>query len=167
MVRIGLIEGSHLQYFRKNYEEGINKLLTQLSSNAIPIDGEDFALNIFKWNSFFYLAIDSDDAGGGPKIVGMALIFFQYRPEGWLGEIHSVVVDNAYRGQGLGKQLTQKLLDKAKEFSGCHQKKITLELTSSPKRVAANALYLKLGFELVAAATGEHGTNLYKKVIEP
>jgi len=57
--------------------------------------------------------------------------------------IEDVVVDEQSRGKGVGKFITQKLIELAKQ-----QNVRYIDLTSKPERVAANELYKKLGFEL-------------------
>jgi ribosomal protein S18 acetylase RimI-like enzyme len=98
----------------------------------------------------------------------MGSIFFQRCVSRWVAQIHDVVVDEAYRGKGLGGRLVRELLRQAMSFSDINgEEQVEVSLTSRPSRVAANALYQKLGFVLVSAATGEHGTNLYKIIAEP
>jgi len=97
----------------------------------------------------------------------MASIFFQKNLGRWIAEIHDVVVDKEYRGRGLGEKITLVLIEDAKKFAKTKNVKIKLYLTSRPSRIAANKLYKKLGFELVAEAHGEHGKNLYKMTIAP
>ena len=57
----------------------------------------------------------------------------------------------AYRGQGIGRTLLQRIID----FAGSKLSPIDLHLTSMPSRVEANALYQALGFE-------QRDTNVYK-----
>ena len=71
-------------------------------------------------------------------------------PTGSKAWIEDVVVDEAYRGCGLGRVL----MSHAIEY--CKAEKIdTVYLTSNPRRVAANALYQSMGFE-------RKETNMYK-----
>ena len=65
--------------------------------------------------------------------------------------VEDVVVDSAYRGQGLGKELVAFAIDYVeKNLAPC-----SLMLTSRPSRIAANELYRKSGFE-------QRQTNVYK-----
>jgi ribosomal protein S18 acetylase RimI-like enzyme len=98
------------------------------------------------------------------EIVGMATVFLQRNLARWMAEIHDVVVDQQERGQGVGESLVQSLLALVDEFAVRKKSKIKVYLTSRPSRQAANALYIKLGFTLVAQSTGNRGTNLYKKM---
>jgi len=63
--------------------------------------------------------------------------------------VEDMIVDDAHRGKGYGKKMLLELIDWAKK-EGID----TIELTSNPKRIAANELYKKAGFKL-------HPTNHY------
>jgi GNAT superfamily N-acetyltransferase len=63
--------------------------------------------------------------------------------------VEDMIVDDAYRGKGYGQKMLLELISWAKK-EGID----TIELTSNPKRIAANELYKKTGFEL-------HPTNHY------
>ena len=76
-----------------------------------------------------------------------------YSPTGCKAWIEDVVVDNAYRGQGLGRMLVEEAIEQARGWGA-----ETLMLTSNPKRIAANALYRSLGFE-------PKETNVYRMVL--
>jgi len=160
-----MIEIKRLTEDDANYFGAVNRLLKQLSEKAPEISKSDLRYAAMQTHTYLFLAIDTEKSGDD-SVVGMALIFFSWRPEGWLGEIHSVVVDSAYRGRGIGNMLTQELLKTAQDRAKEMKRPIALYLTSNPKREAANKMYQKHGFELVAAAIG-HGTNLYKLVIAP
>lgn len=84
------------------------------------------------------------------KIVGMATLVLLSRTRGTSSRIEDVVVDESYRGKGLGVLLIQKIIERAKARGA-----YSLHLTSRPDRAAANKLYQKLGFEL-------RETNVYQ-----
>ncbi len=84
------------------------------------------------------------------ELVGLASLFVIHKIEYSTGMIEGVVVNEAYRGQGIGKKMMQALVKKAKELKLVH-----LDLTSNPTRVAANRFYRKLGFE-------KRDTNVYR-----
>ena len=71
-------------------------------------------------------------------------------PTGRKAWIEDVVVDEAFRGRGLGRMLVERALDCARGYAP-----VTVMLTSRPSREAANALYRAVGFSLKQ-------TNLYK-----
>lgn len=83
------------------------------------------------------------------KLIGIGWIFPRRTLLRKQAVIEDVVVLQEYRGKGYGKQITLDLIRWAKE-----QGIEVVELTSGSHRVAANALYKKLGFTL-------HPTNHY------
>ena len=83
-------------------------------------------------------------------IVGVSTLATFPIPTGWRAWVEDVIVDEAVNGQGIGRQLTEAMLARAREL-GC----TTVDLTSRPSREAANALYKKAGFV-------ERETNVYR-----
>lgn len=75
------------------------------------------------------------------KIVGTGTLNWANFLTGTDGDIDDVVVDETYRGQGLGEKLVQALIAAARA-RGVD----SIYLTSRPSRIAANKLYQKLGF---------------------
>jgi len=71
-------------------------------------------------------------------------------PTGRRALIEDVVVDESVRGLGIGVALTTAALDHARSVGVT-----TVDLTSRPARVAANALYKKVGFT-------QRETNVYR-----
>ena len=89
----------------------------------------------------------------GGRIVACASLCNFHQPFSTDATIESVVVSSKMRGKGLGRKLMEHLLDEAVRMNvDC------IHLTSKPTRVAANALYRKLGFE-------RKETNCYTKKI--
>jgi ribosomal protein S18 acetylase RimI-like enzyme len=100
----------------------------------------------------------------------MGFIYFQWRPEGWKSEIHTMVVDQEFRRQGFGETVLLHLLELAKNHADMFGR-FSVELTCRPDRRSANAMYIKHGFQLTTPATvapdgGHWGTNHYRKQIE-
>ena len=126
----------------------INVLLKQLSENAPRVSKKDL-INIVKKGGEICLARDPDSK----KIIAIATLIVFDTLMGKMGRIEDVVVDDRHRGKGYGKKLVLSLIDKARE-RGLKQ----IDLTSSPKRVAANGLYQKLGFV-------KRETNVYRMVL--
>ena len=90
------------------------------------------------------------DAG---QIVATGTLCIKHTLEFTIADIESVVVSSSYRGKGYGKELMRYIINAATNM-GIHH----LELTSNPKREAANKLYQNLGFE-------RYKTNCYKMVL--
>jgi ribosomal protein S18 acetylase RimI-like enzyme len=86
----------------------------------------------------------------GTRIVGCASLCLFDSPTGRKASIEDVVIQQAYRGQHLGKLLVQHVIDYARPMAP-----ISLQLTSRPERVAANKLYQSLGFK-------KRETNAYR-----
>ena len=84
-------------------------------------------------------------------IVGCATLCVFESPTGRKASIEDIVVLPAYRGQGIGRTLLQRIID----FAGTKLSPIDLRLTSNPSRTEANALYQALGFV-------QRDTNVYK-----
>ena len=114
------------------------ELLKQLSPT---FDASDFALlALIKSKSFFGFVVENNN-----KIAGFgSLIVYPTILNGIVGRIEDVVVDQEYRGQGIGRKIMQMLIRQA---FNCEVDKINL--TSNPKREAARRLYQSLGFKKV------------------
>jgi ribosomal protein S18 acetylase RimI-like enzyme len=63
---------------------------------------------------------------------------------GYIGKIEDMIIDEKYRGQGLGRMLMEELIKIAKK-----KKAKKINLTSRSQRVEARKLYESLGFELI------------------
>lgn len=78
---------------------------------------------------------------GEGRIVGTATLCPFFSPTGAKASIEDVVILPEYQGRGWGRLLMEHVLSQARTMAP-----ITLQLTSRPSRVAANALYRQLGF---------------------
>ena len=80
----------------------------------------------------------------GPQVVGFCSLTIKHNlwQQGLLGNIDEMVVEENYRGQGIGKKLVQRITEIAVE-NNCK----CLELESSFHRAEAHDFYTKLGFE--------------------
>lgn len=88
-----------------------------------------------------------DDSGA---IVGVSTLAVFPIPTAQRAWIEDVIVDEASAGRGIGRLLTEAMLDRARAL-GC----ATVDLTSRPSREAANHLYKRVGFV-------ERETNVYR-----
>jgi ribosomal protein S18 acetylase RimI-like enzyme len=139
----------------------LNHLRAQQTPGSPPkLFTEELADALFQNPSLHVLvALDEEDQD---VYLGMACIFIQRIFSGWIAEIHDVVVDGNARGRGIGEKLTKELMSVASRWCVENDVSMKLSLTCRPSRVAANALYKKLGFTMIASSTGPHGTNLYE-----
>ena len=117
--------------------EAFQSLVPQMTQNNPPPTREDLAALINDPSSTLLLA----RADNG-QIIG-ALNLTVYRvPTGVRSIIEDVIVDISARGQGVGEALMNRAVLIAREKGA--QK---IALSSNPMRVAANNLYVKLGFK--------------------
>jgi len=121
------------------------RLLPQLSSSAAPLTAADLS-ELVRFEASHLLVARDDD---GTILGSMTLVVFPI-PTGVRAWIEDVVVDEAARGRGVGEILNRWALGLADRLGAR-----TVDLTSRPSRVAANALYRKIGFE-------ERETNIYR-----
>ncbi|MDR2231491.1 MAG: GNAT family N-acetyltransferase [Tannerella sp.] len=132
-----------VERFSGEYLDAIRKLLKMLMADPPSFTEDDFRAVIASNHiHLFVLKIEN-------QIVGMATLAIYSSPSGSKAWIEDVVIDEDCRGQGLGRLLTQHLIDFAKS-----QSVEFLMLTSNPSRIAANRLYRSLGFE-------QKQTNMY------
>jgi ribosomal protein S18 acetylase RimI-like enzyme len=117
--------------------EAFQRLVPQLTTNNPSPTPED--LLALTEDSASTLLIARDESG---VIVG-ALTLAVYRvPTGVRSIIEDVIVDISARGQGIGEALMLRAIEIAREKGAGN-----IALTSNPMRVAANKLYLRVGFE--------------------
>ncbi len=124
--------------------EGLNRLLPQLSTTAPPLTSADLAALLASPGATVFVAwLDG-------RVVGTLTLVEYAIPTGRRAWIEDVVVDASARQRGVAADLTRAAVDRA-AAQGHRQ----VELTSRPARVAANALYVKLGFQ-------PRETNVYR-----
>lgn len=135
-----------LQSYTQAQFEDLKQLLSELS-DRVNFTQTDLMLVLKDSNCHMYVILD------GERIVGCATLCIFHSPTGTKASIEDVVVSSAYRGQHLGKQLMEYVLEQAKAYAP-----IVLHLTSNPMRVAANHLYQSIGFQ-------KEETNCYQMSI--
>jgi ribosomal protein S18 acetylase RimI-like enzyme len=122
------------------------RLVPQLSRSAGPLTAADLAALVDAPSSRLLVAGDGTPAG----ILGTLTLVVYRIPTGTRGVIEDVVVDEAARGRGVASALVREALRIAGEEGVRH-----VDLTSRPDRVAANRLYVALGFR-------QRETNVYR-----
>ena len=110
-------------------------LMQELSGNIV-FTRESLDRMLADQNSHLYVIREEG------RIVACASLCIFHQPFSTDATIESVVVSSKMRGKGLGRKLMEHLLAEA-----ARMKVDCIHLTSNPKRVAANALYQKMGFE--------------------
>jgi len=126
--------------------ERMKQLMSELSERIVLTEGV-LQQVMSDDNSHLYVLVDEG------QIVGCATLCVFHAPSGTKASIEDVVVTSDCRGKHLGKQLVEYLMTEATKYAP-----IDLQLTSKPKRIAANKMYQALGFE-------RKETNCYTKSI--
>lgn len=121
-------------------------LIPQLSSSNPPPTIDELSQMAADPNICLYIARDTES----DDIVGTLTLAFFRIPTGLQARIEDVVVDEVVRGRGVGGQLTNVAIDRARSAGAK-----AVGLTSRAAREAANRLYLRLGFEI-------RDTNVYR-----
>jgi len=115
----------------------LNELLGQLSPQFMPQTVENLSRILDSPTTVF---VASDEG----KIVGVVSVSVAAHLMGTRAWIEDVVVDGAYRGQGIARRLLERVIE-----HGVAQGCMTFKLTSGPARVGARKLYEAMGFEAV------------------
>jgi ribosomal protein S18 acetylase RimI-like enzyme len=126
----------------------VNNLLAQLSTRKPQIDVTILQQIIDSPDTHLYIYYKEG------KSAGMLTLASYLAPTGRKWWIEDVVVDERYRGCGIGQALVENAALEAHNHGGG-----SLLLTSRPSREAANRLYQRAGFE-------KRETNVYKKTVE-
>lgn len=125
--------------------QAFEKLMPQLTSFS-PLPGREI-LEAIVYNPDSSLFVARDSQAG---VVGSATLAGFVTPTGRHAWIEDVIVDEAWRGQGIGEALTRACIERAREM-GLKE----VNLTSRPSREAANRLYQRMGFQ-------RRETNVYR-----
>ncbi len=120
--------------------ERVKELIRQLDSTAVV---KEQSLYKAVLNGFVSKKYDGD------KLIGFGWIFPRQTALRKQAVVEDMIVNEAYRGKNLGAAILEDLIEWAKK-----QGVEVIELTTNPKRIAANKLYQKHGFVL-------HPTNHY------
>lgn len=130
--------------YSPEYHEAMQRFLDQLTPEHMTLTEEMFKQLIASENSHLFFLMQDE------QVAGMLTVGIYYSPTGGKAWIEDVVVDEAFRGQGLSKLLV------AHAIQFVESKQIPLlMLTSNPTRIAANKLYQAMGF-------GRKETNVYR-----
>ena len=136
--------------FSQNDLEDINNLLPQLSENCKPATRETLCKAIDSSRVLVARDYAIRRPDGTAEIIGMVCLALASVVNGLTGSVEGLVADGEYRGLGIGKALMLGIITEARRLGFT-----MIDLTSKPDRVAANKLYLSLGFK-------ERETNCYR-----
>jgi GNAT superfamily N-acetyltransferase len=115
----------------------INRFVSQLTGNESVITMQQLESIVADPNSHLFFAVNDEG-----EYQGMISVGIYTTPIGKKAWIEDVVVDELYRGLGVGKALTLFAIQYAKK-----EQADVLMLTSKPARINANKLYKKTGFK--------------------
>lgn len=135
-----------LKTFSQGVTEAINHLLKQLNPQARILSDEDEKEIINDTSNRIFVVRESV----GNKIIGMLTLIIINAQFVKKGILEDIVVDENYRGKGIGAKLINEAISLAR-----HEKVSYIDFTSNPEKVAANNLYQRLGFK-------KRDTNAYR-----
>lgn len=135
-----------LTHAEASMTEDIGVLLKQLRSDSAEHVTSFDELRYVVENRDIRLVVALEEG----HVIGMGTLYIMQKLGKRTGGVEDVVVDEKYRGQGLGSKLMEKIIQTAKD-EGLK----SISLTSRPSRVAGNKLYQKLGFK-------QKETNVYR-----
>ncbi|MEK7664029.1 MAG: GNAT family N-acetyltransferase [Patescibacteria group bacterium] len=121
--------------FSKKDLKDLNELMLQWSKKRRKISPEYFKKLIKK----SHILTLSD----GSRIIGTVTLVEINKLSGLKGSIEHLIIDEKYRGRGLGERLMK--------YAISHARKLEIEtlfLTAEPDRLIANNLYKKMGFKI-------------------
>jgi ribosomal protein S18 acetylase RimI-like enzyme len=133
----------------RDLEAAVGRLVGQLSSSARPPSFWELSELVDSSTTSLLLARSSTG-----DLVGMTTLVVFRIPTGVRAWIEDVVVDEAWRGRGIGSALVREAIEEARRRGAK-----TVDLTSRPSRLAANRMYQNLGFEI-------RDTNVYRLRLE-
>lgn len=132
--------------YDKNALDDLNRLLLQWSSKGYQLTPQYFKKLIKK--SHILCLYDKGN------VIGTVTLIEIQKLSGPKGSLEHLILDEKYRGRGLGKELMNFAISVAKTL-----KIEVLFLTCEPDRLVANVLYQKLGFKIKK-------TNFYSKKLQ-
>lgn len=125
--------------------EAFQRLIPQLTKTSAP-PSLDLLLSLLR-DEASTLLVARDESN---KIIGALTLIVYKVPTGIRSIIEDVIVDESARGKKVGEQLMLKAIEIAQKKGASN-----ISLTSNPHRLAANRLYIKLGFQ-------KRETNVYQ-----
>jgi len=135
-----------LENFSPEVTLSINNLLIQLNPESKMLNDEDVKKIIEEPSNRLFVAKDTEIN----KIIGMVLVAVFSAPSGRKALLEDLVVDESYRGKGIGEKLANAVINQARKEDVAR-----LDLTSNFKRIRANELYQQIGFK-------KRDTNVYR-----
>ena len=120
--------------------EAVERLFPQLTTSVPCPDATALDQLVHSVGTSLLVVREPDEAG---PIIALGALAVFHVPTGIHAVIEDVVVDEPFRGRGIGEALVRQLIDLAR-LKGARG----VSLTSNPRRVGANRLYLRMGFRI-------------------
>lgn len=136
--------------FSNDILESIRRLATIEGQNYKELTESDFREILSSSSISLYVAEDIELN----IIVGMVTLVVYRIPYVRKASMEDLVVDESYRGRGVGTKLIKEVLTQAKNRGASY-----LDFTSRPRRTAGNNIYVKLGFKI-------RDTNVYRWIYD-
>lgn len=141
---------SEVDSFSHDLLETVRSLAQQEGRNYKDLSNDDLKEIIDSSSTYLYIAkeVVSD------KIVGMVTLVLYRIPYVRKASMEDLVVDESYRGRGIGTMLIEKVLKEAGRKGAAY-----IDFTSRPRREGENSMYEKLGFQ-------KRETNIYRHIFD-
>lgn len=136
--------------FSPALSQRIRELAQMIGSNYKPLTDDDLKELLASHDTGLLVAKDIETE----EIAGMITIFVKRTPYVRKATFEDIVIDEKFRGRGIGQQLLQHAITFAKEKEAHY-----IDVTSRPRRIASNSLYQKMGFQ-------KRDTNVYRYIID-
>ena len=138
-----MVEIKQIKEITPDIVSAFSRLMPQLAPHLKAPQMEDLSHIVNDKNKYIFIASNT-------QIVGTITLVIVKIPSGTRAWIEDVIVDEDARGQSIGEKMLLHVIEFAKKLNVA-----SINLTSSPSRIAANKLYQKLGFNL-------RETNVYR-----
>lgn len=138
-----------LHEFSSQMLEAIQTLAQQIGKNYKQLTAEDFQDMLSSPNTTILIAESIEG-----QLIGMVTLVIYRIPYVRKAYLEDLVVDEASRGQGIGKMLIQHVMELAQKKGAAY-----LDFTSRPRREEENKFYEKLGFQ-------KRETNVYRHIFD-
>lgn len=138
-----------ITHMDESFVNAFENLMPQLTGKDEYPSYEELQKIIEADNVHLCFAFDDNE-----KIIGTITVVFVRIPTGVKAWIEDVIVDKEARGKGVGTAMIWHAIQIARK-----KRVEKVDLTSHPRRIAANKLYQKLGFE-------KRESNVYRYYID-
>jgi ribosomal protein S18 acetylase RimI-like enzyme len=136
--------------FSPELADRIRELAQMIGHNHKELTDADLQEIIDSKTTTLFVAIDQVTN----KIAGMATLIVYRIPYVRKAYFDDLVVDETYRGKGIGSELIKRVIHTATEMKAAY-----LDFSSRPRREEGNSLYEKFGFE-------KRNANVYRHIID-